>query len=119
MRLQRHLFLALAAIFCIALLLFQSIAWFLAKQAAEEELLLTAERIRNVLMSMRRVYQHAFIDAGLPLDEKTLPLLPAFAMAKIADELANFDATGFSFNNVSDRARNHHNQADAEEMKAI
>lgn len=119
MRLKHRLFLVLAAILFATLMLFQAIYWTLASHAAEEELLLSAERIRGVLMSMRRVYQHAFIDSGLPLDEKTLPLLPAFAMTKIAEELANFDVSGFSFNNVSDRARNHHNQADAEEMKAI
>lgn len=119
MKLSRHVLLSLAAVLLASVLLSQAIAWLLARQAAEEEILQTAERIRSVLMSMRRVYQHAFLDAGLPLDEKTLPLLPAFAMTKIAEELKNFDAGGFSFNNVSDQARNHHNQADPEEMKAI
>ncbi|MCX7898404.1 MAG: EAL domain-containing protein [Rhodocyclaceae bacterium] len=119
MKLHRHLLLALAAILALTLLAYQAIAWHLAQQAAKEDLLAAAERIRSVLMSLRRVYQHAFLDADLPLNEKTLPLLPAFALNKIAEELKNFDSSGFSFNNVSDQARNHHNKADAEEMKAI
>jgi len=119
MKLHRQILISFAGILLAELLLYQFVAWQLARQAAEDQLLEDAEHIRGVLMSMRRVYHHAFMEAGLELDEKTLPLLPAFAMTRIADELKNFDNTGFSFNNVSDRARNHHNQADAEELKAI
>ncbi|WP_126444484.1 EAL domain-containing protein [Sulfuricystis multivorans] len=119
MKFHRLILLILAGILLGALLLYQLVSWRLARQAAEDQLLENAERIRGVLMSLRRVSQHAFLESGLELNEKTLPLLPAFAMARMAEELKNFDSSGFSFNNVSDQARNHHNQADAEELKAI
>ncbi|MDI6749092.1 MAG: EAL domain-containing protein [Rhodocyclaceae bacterium] len=119
MKLHRQLLYSLAGILLALLLLFQFVAWGLARQTAEARAIEDAERVSAILMSVRRVYHRAFIDANLELNEQTLPLLPAFAMTRIANELKSYDNSGFTFNNVSDQARDHQNLADAEELKAL
>jgi PAS domain S-box-containing protein len=89
------------------------------RKNAEAHFLDSAEHVRGVLMATRRVYHHQFVDSGLPLDEKTLGFLPAHALSRISKEVPGWDKSGFSFNNVSDRARNPANQADAIELEAI
>jgi PAS domain S-box-containing protein len=89
------------------------------RRTAEEQLLDGAERVRSVLMATRRVYHHQFIDSGLPLNGQTIGFLPAHAMNRISKDLPNWDKSGFSFNNVSDRPRNKSNLADTVEMSAL
>lgn len=78
-----------------------------------------AESLAAAMQATRRVYHHRFIAAGLPLNKNTLGLLPAHALSEISQEFRNFISTGLSFNNVSDHARNPHNQADAVELQAM
>ncbi|MEW8508457.1 MAG: EAL domain-containing protein [Candidatus Thiodiazotropha sp.] len=89
------------------------------KRHVELDMLNTAEKIRGTLMAMRRVYHHQFLDSGLPLTDKTIGFLPAHALNKISKDFANWETSGFSFNNVSDLPRNPSQLADAVELEAI
>lgn len=119
MTLSRRLLLLFGIILTAGFVVFQVTSYHYLKRSAEAQLLESAEHVRNVLMSMRRVYHHQFVDSGLAIDEHTLGFLPAHAMRRISQDLKNWDKSGFSFNNVSDRPRNPFNQADAIEMAAI
>lgn len=78
-----------------------------------------ARTIRSMLMSMRRIYQQQFIDSGLPLNAKTIGFLPAHSIGRISRDFPNWDSSGVSFSNVSDRPRNPDNQADRFELEAM
>ena len=99
-----------------------SMAWsgYAHTRASVEAALLEEGRsLRGVLMAMRRTYQKQFLASGLELDAQTVGFLPAHAMPRIAHDFQAFDRRGVRFNNVSDRARNPANQADAMELAAI
>lgn len=119
MTLKRRFHLLIGSALALGFFVFGLLAYQNEKKEAEANLLASVEHIRNLLMSTRRVYHHQFIDSGLPLNDETLGFLPAHALGRISNDLANWDKTGFSFNNVSDQARNPQNQADAIEMAAI
>ncbi|HEY6896125.1 MAG TPA: EAL domain-containing protein [Rhodocyclaceae bacterium] len=78
-----------------------------------------ARIVRAMLMATRRVYHQQFIDSGLPVTDKTVGFLPAHALSRISAEFPNWIKSGLRFNNVSDRPRNPHNQADADELAAM
>ena len=84
-----------------------------------QDMLDKAELIRNLLMSTRRVYHHAFLESGVELTPKTIGLLPAHALSEISGEFAEWDRSGISFNNVSDRPRNPEQKADVLDHEAI
>lgn len=119
MTLGRKLLIIIGTVLGLGLALFQYLIYNDIKTQAETDLLNSAEHVRNVLMATRRVYQHQFLDSGLPLTDKTIGFLPAHAMNAISKDFANWDKSGLSFNNVSDRPRNRENQADALELKAM
>ena len=119
MSLERRFHLLIGLTLGIGFLIFAGLGYQKEKRDAEESLRVSADRVRNVLMATRRVYHHQFIDSGLPLNEKTLGFLPAHALGRISKDLANWDKTGFSFNNVSDQPRNPDQRADSVEMEAI
>ena len=119
MNLGRRLNLLLGAILGAGFIAFALYSYVQDKQEAEANLLDSAEHVRAVLMATRRVYQHQFLDSGLPLNEKTLGFLPAHAVSRISRDLPNWDKSGFSFNNVSDRPRNPRQMADAVETAAM
>lgn len=89
------------------------------QQDVEADLLRNAREIRGLLMSVRRVYHHQFIESGVELNERTLGFLPAHAMSRISRDFANWSTTGLRFANVSDRPRNPDNRADAHQLAAI
>ncbi|OGT89078.1 MAG: hypothetical protein A2514_13470 [Gammaproteobacteria bacterium RIFOXYD12_FULL_61_37] len=119
MNLERKLLLFIGLVVAAGLAGFQYLDYERESVKAQADLLASAERIRGVLMAIRRVYQHQFIESGLPLNDKTLGFLPAHAMSRISKDLFNWDKSGFSFNNVSDRPRNPAQQADGPELEAI
>ncbi len=97
-------------------------AWFgyqHSQRSVEATLLEEGRSLHGVLMAMRRTYQRQFLASGLELDARTVGFLPAHAMPRIAHDFQAFDRRGVRFNNVSDRARNPANQADAVEMAAM
>ncbi len=78
-----------------------------------------AHTIRAMLMATRRVYHKQFLDSGLPISDSTVGFLPAHALSRIAKEFPNWDNSGITFNNVSDRPRNPDNLADRFELQAM
>lgn len=86
---------------------------------AEAELLTSAEHVNDVLMAARRTYHKQFFESGLSVSAENSSLFPIHSMGAISKELINFTKDGFSFNNVSDNARNPRHQADAVELEAI
>ena len=97
-------------------------AWFgyhHSQESVKSAVLEEGRSLHGALMAVRRTYHREFLRSGVPLDERTLALLPAHAMSRIAQDFRSFDRRGMSFNNVSDRPRNPDNQADEVEMGAI
>lgn len=119
MKLVAKLWLGIGLVLVSALSL---MAWFghqHSRQNVEAALLEEGRSIQGVLMAMRRAYQRQFLASGLELDARTVGFLPAHAMTRIAQDFQAFDRRGMRFNNVSERARNPANQADADQMEAI
>ncbi len=89
------------------------------KQEIRDSLQEQAEKVRNLLMAYRHVQQKVFLEYDIPLNDMTLNFLPAYAIGKISENYSNWDASGFSFNNVSDQPRNPDNTADAIELEVM
>ena len=89
------------------------------KHNVEISLLEQAENIRNILMATRRVYNKQFTNSEIPLTDKTLGFLPAYAMSRISEDFSNWNNSELHFNNVSDRPRNPKNAANPIELEAI
>jgi PAS domain S-box-containing protein len=119
MRLQSKLLLSFGSVLIAAFILVEIIGYQQTHEKMLAGLRQDAREIRAILMATRRVYQHQFVDSGLPLNEKTLGFLPAHALRRISDDFRNWSSSGLSFNNVSDRPRNPKNQADAIELEAM
>ena len=119
MKLVHKLWLGIGAVLLIALAM---MAWFgyqHSRLSVESALMEEGRTLHGVLMAMRRTYQRQFLASGIALDERSVGFLPAHAMSRIAQDFEAFDQRGLRFNNVSDRARNPANQADALELEAI
>ncbi|MDH5561744.1 MAG: DUF3365 domain-containing protein, partial [Deltaproteobacteria bacterium] len=116
---QTVLFLVLGINMLIGFVTVEYIAYDHTRQDAVSELNNTADNIRGILMATRRVYHQQFLKSDVPLTEKTLGFLPAYALNRISKDFQNWEDTGISFNNVSDQPRNPHQKADKAEMEAL
>ncbi len=119
MRLQTKLLAVFGVVFLSLYLVVEYHHYRENRAAVVEQLLEEAEVIAGTLQAVRRVFHHQFIISGLPVNKDTVGFLPAHAMSRISAEFLNFVRTGLQFNNVSDRARNPANKADAVEQEAI
>ena len=119
MNLKLKIGLACLAILTLVLLLDGWAGYRAIENDVRSELLRDAREIRSLLMSVRRVYHHQFVESGIELSERTLGFLPAHAMSRISREFPNWSDSGIRFNNVSDRPRNPQNQAAADELAAM
>ncbi len=119
MHLQSKLLLAISIVLVSIFLAIGVINYQAAQRGAEAELQEQAEKVRNVLMSMRRIYHRQFIDSGIELTEDTVGFLPAHAMNRISADYPNWDSSGFRFNNVSDKPRNPKQKADENEREVM
>jgi diguanylate cyclase (GGDEF)-like protein/PAS domain S-box-containing protein len=119
MKLEHRFHILIGISLILSFLIFATLDYRKEKAEVEDNMQLSAERVRDVLMATRRVYDHQFIDSGLPLNKNTIGFLPAHALSRISRDIENWDKTGFSFNNVSDRPRDPAQRADAVEMEAI
>jgi len=117
--LQTKLWLGMGAAYLALVVGAGAYSYSRTQDAVIEEMRDNARAIQGLLMATRRVYHLQFMDSGIPLDDRTLGFLPAHALSRISRELPNWNSSGLSFNNVSDRARNPYNRADADELKAI
>ena len=106
MNLQQRLLLTIGFVLLLAFTGLEILSYKRTQDHAIQELRNTAEVVRSILMSTRRVYHHQFIDSGVPLNDKTLGFLPAHALNRISKDFLNWNDSGLTFNNVSDRPRN-------------
>jgi hypothetical protein len=119
MTIQTKLLIFIGIILFFSFIGFELIHYQTAKQDVEANLLEQAETVRNILMATRHVYHKQFISSEIPLTEKTVGFLPAYALSKISEDLANWDHSGFRFNNVSEQPRNMEHVANAAELEAM
>ncbi|MDD5156942.1 MAG: EAL domain-containing protein [Sulfurimonas sp.] len=86
----------------------------------EERFAYQQAKILNTYMSeYRHYYQAIFVDGRLELNDKTLPVLPAYSSTIIGKNFSNNNDFKISVKTVSDNARNQLNNADALELEAI
>jgi len=78
-----------------------------------------AQSLSTYSLIHRDYYQKLFIDKILPLNEKTLPGLPAYSSRPLAKIFSENNTLNIIVRTVSDRARNEANTADIDELKAI
>jgi len=116
---QSKLFTVLGVLFFMVLIFGALWHYQLSKKEMVNRVLGEARVLNGVLMATLQIYQRQFVESGIPLNEKTLGLLPVHALKKVSDNFNNRHDSGLSFNNVSDRPRNPENRADAIEMEAI
>jgi len=119
MRLQTRFFLVLALLLLGLFALLGFLDYQRLRETIHDAALQEARDIRGVLMATRRVYQHQFLKSDIPLTDKNLGFLPAYALARISRDFAHWSNTGLHFNNVSDRPRNPDNAADEVELQAM
>ena len=119
MSLQNKLLSFVAVILISVFVCISFVTYRAARRNAEKELLEQAEKVRNMLMVFRSVQQRAFLEQKIPLTEKTIHFLPAFAVRNFSKNYSEWDKSGFSFNNVSDIPRNHDQAADEIEKEAM
>ncbi|HEA26680.1 MAG TPA: DUF3365 domain-containing protein, partial [Ectothiorhodospiraceae bacterium] len=119
MKLQSKLLISFGLVLVIAFSLVEIIGYQNTRDNVLADLRQDAREIRGILMATRRVYNHQFVDSGLPLNKKTLGFLPAHTLSRISDDFKSWSDSGLSFNNVSDRPRNPDNRTDAIELEAL
>ncbi|MCV6638953.1 DUF3365 domain-containing protein [Candidatus Albibeggiatoa sp. nov. NOAA] len=119
MNLQTRLLLSIGIALLIIFSIIETRNYYTAKKNAEYVLWEQAEKVRNVLMSVRRIYHKQFLSSGIELTEKTVGFLPAHALGRISQDYHNWDTSEFSFENVSDQPRNPEHMADATELAAM
>ncbi|MDM8559226.1 PAS domain-containing protein [Candidatus Parabeggiatoa sp. HSG14] len=119
MTIQTKLLIFIGVTLLCSFIGFELINYQTTKQDIENSLLEQAENLRNTLMATRRVYHQQFINSGVPLTDKTLGFLPAYALSKISEDFSNWDNSGISFNNVSDQPRNPKHAANSVELEAM
>ena len=119
MKLQTKLLLSVGLIFLVSFVITQTIHYRNVKKDVVSNLRQKAKDIRDTLTATWRVYHRQFHNSSIPLNEKTIVLLPAYALSRISDDFKNGSQSGLTFNNVTDRPRNPKNAADLLEMEAI
>jgi serine phosphatase RsbU (regulator of sigma subunit) len=117
--LQAKLLLSIGMVLILVFIVTETLNYHTLYSNEQKNLQEQAERVRSLIMAYRKVQQKVFLDLEVPLTETTLHFLPAFALSRISANYPEWDASGFSFNTVSDRPRRSVNQADSEELKAI
>ena len=78
-----------------------------------------AKSLTALMVAFRQTYQSAFIDNHIPIDKKTINLLPVRTTKNIGDEFSQIINDAVIIKTVSDRPRNPINKANAHEMKII
>ena len=119
MKIRTRMWLTLGALMAVVLALDLTVRYQRISAEQFKEQRVDAYTIRSMLMSMRRVYHKQFIDSGLAITSKTVGFLPAHAIGRISKDYPNWEKSGISFNNVSDRPRNPDNLADRFELEAM
>ncbi len=119
MRLAHKIWLSVGIAVLLAMGAITYASYRLALRGLEGEMLTDGRTLYELLMSVRRIYMRQFLQSGLPLNERTLGLLPAHSFSSVSQDFNPKDSRGIIFRNVSDRPRNPANMADGVEMRAI
>ena len=119
MKIQTKMWLTLAAVMTPVLVFDLAMDYRKISQEQFAEQVADAHTIRGILMSVRRVYHRQFLESELPITGKTVGFLPAHALGRISRDFPNWNKSGISFANVSDRPRNPDNRADRFELDAM
>jgi len=119
MKLQARIWLVVLSVIALTSTADFFVSRALIEASVRDELGYDARTMRAMLMAMRRVYHQQFLASGLPVNDSTIGFLPAHSLSRIADDFPNWSDSRISFNNVSDRPRNPHNKADADELAAM
>lgn len=117
--LKKQLLQIVGAVFFLSAGMLLYVDYLNARAEIYQSMLQQARTIRELLMATRTVYSKQFVASGVALTPATVGFLPAHAMGRISKQFSKNVTWGVSFNNVSDRARNIEQQADAHEMAAI
>ena len=91
---------------------------FLVNESYEQE----KEHISDfakVLLTMRQVYRNRIGEAKLEINDSSIGLCPGGVISEMSDKFSSNSSARLTFNNVSDRARNPDNAADAGALTAI
>ncbi|MFK5938317.1 MAG: EAL domain-containing protein [Sulfurimonas sp.] len=78
-----------------------------------------AEVLNDYALIHRNYYQHLFVNKTIPLNSKTLKVLPAYSNSIISKHFSKVNSLHITVRTVSDRARNPLNNADNDELEAI
>lgn len=105
---------ALGVLFAIDL----GISYQQLRQEMHTEAMSGAREIYGVMKAVRDVYQKQFLDSGLPVNRKTIGLLPEHAFTRIGVD-SNWSDIGIILKNVTDRPRNPGHVADSDEQRAM
>ncbi|WP_446011454.1 EAL domain-containing protein [Candidatus Electrothrix sp.] len=116
---ENSLFVCIVTFFCIFIALkivddYRNISLLETKIYYED-----SKVLKNFIEAYRSVYQQAFIENHISLDEANMYLLPTMAITRISEKFAEVTGGKVTVNAVTDRPRNLNNKADDVEQKAI
>ncbi len=75
--------------------------------------------LKQFTEAYRSVYINIFLTNHIPIDDKTIPLLPAVAISQISQEFERQTGSDVTVNTVTDRPRNPRNMVDDVEQQAM
>ncbi len=116
---ENSLFVCIVTFFCIFIALktideYRNLSLLEAKIYYED-----SKVLKDFIEAYRSVYQRAFAENHISLDEANLYLLPVMAISKISEEFTEVTGGRVTVNAVTDRPRNLNNKADNVEQRAI
>ena len=116
---NRNILYVISIFFIVLVVSRISYSYYTIKEYEYEYAKKEAESLRSYAMAHRNYYQKLYINKVIPLNEKTLSGLPAFASRPISEIFSKNNTFNIQAKTVSDRARNPKNIADKLELKAI
>ncbi|MCK5110193.1 MAG: DUF3365 domain-containing protein [Arcobacteraceae bacterium] len=110
-------------IFAMILLIIMSTKLYKDYHANEELKIMIIQNevdsLSSFISAFRQTYQKAFIDNKIPVNDKTVHLLPVKTIKSMGDMFARTLGDRTTVRTVSNRPRNIENQANAKELKVI
>ncbi len=73
----------------------------------------------SFIQAFRQVYQRAYLENNIAIDDKTIHLLPMHTIRDISEQFSQFEHENIRIRTVSDQPRNSLNQADEKEAQLI
>ena len=77
------------------------------------------DSLSSFISAFRQTYQKTFLDYNIPVDDKTVNLLPVKTIKSMSDSFAKTLGDRVTIRTVSDRPRNIENKANIDELKVI